>query len=165
MDYATVHRLFDYRDGDLWWKEQPGSVDMSKPAGCISGGGYRHIKINGKLRSAHRLIYLMHNPEWNFTDSSRNNQVDHRDGDRLNNNIKNLRVATNSHNQANSRKNKNNTSGHKGVSWHKTRKKWRVQVNLNGKNHYFGLFVNIEDAVTKATQMREQMHGNFANHG
>ena len=164
--YDTIIDLFEYRDNDLWWKERPArSVDISKPAGTIHHTGYRQIGIKGKYYRAHRLIYLMHNPSWDITDSSQDNSIDHKDEDKLNNSIGNLRVATHSQNQANSGKYKNNTSGHRGVYWHKRDKKWHVTVTINKKSHFGGYFVNKEEAIAKAIQMRNELHGDFANHG
>jgi len=163
--YDTIIDLFEYRDNDLYWKETgTGRGDISKPAGSINKG-YRNIKIKGKLYGAHRLIYQMFNELWDITDTSRDNSIDHADRDKLNNNIDNLRVATHSQNNANSGKYKNNTSGHTGVVWHKAAGKWQVQVMLNNKYHSGGLFVNKEDAIAKAIQLRDQLHGEFANHG
>ena len=164
--YDTIHDLFQYRDNDLYWKEQPGSVDISKPAGNIDAiTGYRRIKIKGKRYKAHRLIYQMFNEHWDITDTSQDNQIDHKDNDKLNNSIDNLRVATGSQQQQNTGKKKNNTSGTTGVIWHKRDKKWVVQVAVNKKYHYGGYFDNKEDAITKATEMRDELHGEFANHG
>jgi hypothetical protein len=138
---------------------------MSKPAGCIEGEGYRVIKIKGKVYKAHRLIYHMFNEKWDITDTSQNNSIDHRDNDPSNNNIDNLRVATSSQNRANSGNLKNNISNAKNVYWNKERGNWRVRVRLNYKNHCGGSFVNKEDAIAKAIQMRDELHGEFANHG
>jgi hypothetical protein len=165
--YAELISLFEYRDNDLYWKERPAysSVDISKPAGTINNRGYRVIKIKGKHYQAHRLIYQMFNEQWDITDTSQDNSVDHADRDKLNNNIDNLRVATSSQQQHNTGKYNNNTSGTTGVDWYKRHKKWRVRVMLNNKYHYGGYFVNKADAIAKATQMREELHGEFANHG
>jgi len=165
--YDTIIDLFEYRDNDLYWKVRPSNnVDMSKPAGNINAiTGYRQINIKGKRCYAHRLIYQMFNEQWDITDTSLDNSIDHRDNDPSNNNIDNLRVATHSQNRANSGEYKNNTSGESNVYWHKQHKKWFVQIMVNKKNHYGGLFVNKEDAIAKAIQMRDQLHGEFANHG
>ena len=158
--YDTIIDLFEYRDNDLYWKEQPGSIDMSKPAGHIDNSrGYRVIWIKGKKYRAHRLIYQMFNEQWDITDSSQDNSIDHADRDKLNNSIDNLRVATQSQNIANSGKPKNN------VYWDKRAGKWQVMVMLNKKSHFGGRFVNKEEAIAKATKMREELHGEFANHG
>ena len=163
-----INDLFEYRDGDLYHKKQPrpnNPVDISKPAGYINAEGYRANMIKGKSYLAHRLIYQMFNEQWDITDTSQDNSVDHRDNDPSNNNIDNLRVATSSQQQHNCGKYKNNTSGTTGVVWHKRDEKWVVRVWVNKKSHFGGLFVNKEDAIAKATQMRDELHGEFANHG
>jgi hypothetical protein len=55
-------------------------------------------------------------------------QGDHINGNSLNNQRCNLRIATNSQNGANARKHSNNTSGYKGVTWNRKLQKWRVQI-------------------------------------
>ena len=164
--YDTIIDLFEYRDNELYWKKQPAysSVDISKPAGNIDKG-YRRIKIKGKHYKAHRLIYQMFNEKWDITDTSQDYSIDHADNDKLNNSIDNLRVATNSQNLANTGKYKNNTSGTTGVNWDIATGKWKVRVRVNKKTHSGGYFVNKEDAIAKATKMRDELHGEFANHG
>ena len=164
--YDTIIDLFEYRDNNLYWKERPSrNVDISKPAGTINGRGYRQIGIKSKLYQAHRLIYQMFNEQWDITDTSQDNSIDHKDRDPRNNNIDNLRVATGSQNKANSGEYKNNTSGESNVYWDKATGKWRVKVKLNNKTHHGGYFVNKEDAIAKAIQLRDELHGEFANHG
>lgn len=62
-------------------------------------------------------------------------QVDHINGNRADNRKSNLRICTNQENSMNRNKNKNNTSGYKGVVYDKERKKWRARIQHNGK-HY-----------------------------
>ena len=52
--------LFEYRDGELYWKQRGKSRQMGRPAGGINGDGYRRIKINRKLYAVHRLVWVMH---------------------------------------------------------------------------------------------------------
>ncbi len=153
-----VKKLFEYRDGELYWKVKPSiRVDISKPAGYINHG-YKSIGFKRKYYKTHRLIFLMF--EGYFP-----NQIDHIDGNKLNNSIKNLRCATHSENQCNKRISKKNTSGIKGIDWHQRLKKWRVQLSVNGKKKHFGLYHDIEVAKFIAETMRNKYHGNFANHG
>ena len=74
------------------------------------------------------------------------NLVDHKDRNKLNNNIENLRELTKSENNKNADKRKNCTSKHKGVSWDKRRRKWEARLMLNGKNLFLGYFNNEDDA-------------------
>jgi hypothetical protein len=56
-----LQELFDYRDGELYWKEKiHPSIDLSKPAGYVEKSGYRGIRIEGKVYRAHRLVWKYH---------------------------------------------------------------------------------------------------------
>lgn len=70
--------------------------------------------------------------------------VDHIDGSGLNNRRANLRLANNSLNQANSKLRNSNTSGYKGVTYHKQAQKWQAQIKVGGRNFYLGLFDTVE---------------------
>lgn len=110
---------------------------------------YRNDRGRGLL--LHRL--LMGDPE-GLT-------VDHRDGDGLNNTRQNLRVATKAENNRNQRRHDRNTSGHKGVSWHKRDKRWRACIHVNNRYIHLGHFVNIEDAVAAYENASAELHGEF----
>jgi hypothetical protein len=73
--------------------------------------------------------------------------ADHIDGNGLNNQRHNLQDLTNKQNQEKARRRKDNTSGHKGVSWNKQRSKWRAQIHNNGKQKNLGRFDKLEDAI------------------
>jgi len=109
--------------------------------------GYIQIGINNKLYYLHRVIYKYFNEEWDITDSSSNNQIDHININPLDNRIENLRVLTHSQNNRNQKKRKNCSSQYKGVNWNKQNNKWKAQININGKVKYLGLFTNEEEAA------------------
>lgn len=85
-------------------------------------------------------------------------EVDHIDGNGLNNTRGNLRKATKTQNGQNSRKRINNTSGFKCVSLHKETGKWRARITIDGKSKSLGLFHTPEQAhdarVAAATKYR-----------
>ena len=89
--------------------------------------------------------------------------VDHIDNIKSNNNINNLRWATNSENQHNKSMSKNNTSGVKGVVWHKGKAKWQSQIMIDGMQIYLGLFTNIEDAKQARMIRANQAFGIYTN--
>lgn len=63
----------------------------------------------------------------------------------------------------NRKMNKNNTSGHKGVSWSKEKNKWVAQLTFKGKNHILGRFDNIEDAIRSRKEAEDKYFNNFIN--
>lgn len=82
-------------------------------AGSDDGKGYWRIRVNGEKHRAHRLAWLYVNGAWPI------DQLDHINGDKLDNRICNLREATNSENQQNRSLPKSNTSGRLGVHFDK----------------------------------------------
>jgi hypothetical protein len=149
--------LFEYRDGELWRREQPNNVDMSKPAGSINNTGYRRIWTKGKLHQAHRLIFLYHHgylPKF----------IDHIDRVKLNNNIDNLRDS-NDQNNHNVDRRKDNSSGYKGVNLRKCDKKWCARIQINGKRIFLGYFVCPKEAHAAYCKAADELHGEFANYG
>ena len=113
--------------------------------------GYKSIKINEKQKALHRVIYYAHNQDWNIHDSSKNNFIDHIDGDKTNNNISNLRVVTSQQNQFNMR-------NIKGYTWCKRDKKWRAQIQLNKKGIHLGYFDTEEEARNAYLEAKKKYH-------
>ena len=72
--------------------------------------------------------------------------VDHINGDGLDNRKANLRIATRSQNMANQQIGLANTSGRKGVTWHRGDRKWQAQIKVSGKMFYVGSFACIDEA-------------------
>ena len=150
-----LQELFDYRNGELYWKERiNSSIDLSKPAGKIEKNGYRSIGIEGKLYKAHRLIWKYHygrDPK---------EFIDHIDGNRVNNNIENLREATHQQNGFNRGPQKNNKLGIKGVI--KYGNKYRATIIINGKNKHLGMFFTIEEARLVREESEKKLFKEFS---
>jgi len=150
-----LQELFDYKDGQLYWKERIKSdIDISKPAGYIGNDEYRRIKIEGKTYKAHRLIwkYLYGKDPKEF--------IDHIDGNRINNNIENLREATRQQNGFNRGPQKNNKLGIKGVR--KDGNKYRATIIINGENKHLGLFFTIEEARLVREEAENKLFKEFS---
>lgn len=98
--------------------------------------GYNRIGINGKLIFRHRI---MCNTFKNLDLDNNKIQVDHIDGNRINNNINNLRIVNNQQNSF-------NRTQAKGYSFNKRNKKWHAEICLNGKTHHLGCYTTEEDA-------------------
>ena len=90
-------------------------------------------------------------------------EVDHIDGNPLNNRKSNLRLVTHAQNQRNFKKFKTNTSGYKGVAWHKARRKWRAYIVLNAKQRHLGLFTSKIRAAKAYDEAARKLFGEFAH--
>lgn len=89
-------------------------------------------------------------------------QIDHINGDGLNNCKSNLRRCTHQENHFNEGLSKNNTSGYKGVSWCKRDKKWIAQIAPHGKNKYLGRFDCKHEAAEAYNEAAKKHFGEFA---
>ena len=88
--------------------------------------------------------------------------VDHRDGDTLNCRRGNLRIVTPSQSVMNTKMiRSNNTSGHRGVIWDKSRGKWRAEINVHSRRIYLGRFDQIEDAIAAYAAAAEEYFGEY----
>jgi hypothetical protein len=88
--------------------------------------------------------------------------VDHRNGDGLDCRRVNLRIATTAENAHNQRRATRNTSGFKGVSWHKRRRHWQARIMRAGHRHQLGCFSTPEEAARAYDIAARELHGEFA---
>lgn len=89
-------------------------------------------------------------------------EVDHEDGDGLNNRRSNIRLATSTQNKCNVGKRSNNTSGFKGVHWHKPSGMWHARITVNGKTFSLRYHRNKEQAAKAYEEAAKKYHGEFA---
>ena len=126
----------------------------------LSGGGYaaRQISIGKK---ANRLVFLHHF----VLGMKRGFEVDHINGNKLDNRRCNLRFATRQQNQFNKPKYKNCKSKYKGVTFHKrkTGKQWQAAISMGGKSKYLGIFYTEEEARSAYNAAAKKVHGEFFN--
>ena len=158
LTQAEAHRLFEYRDGVLYWRERPVKSRKAKgdmEAGTLTTGGYKKITVEQKKYYVHQVIFLMQHGYIPVV-------VDHIDGDTKNNRLENLRASDKAKNACNSRIRLDNSSGCRGVAWHKIANKWTVQVVQNKKPKYLGLYEDFELACLVADEARDLYHGEYA---
>jgi hypothetical protein len=118
-----------------------------------NGREYALSQEKGKIIRIHRLIL-------NFYDMSYD--IDHMDGDGLNNKKSNLRIITHQQNAMNQRKlPSNNSTGYIGVTFVKNTNKFQAQIYLNDKQIYLGSFSNIEDAIEARHQAELKYFGEY----
>jgi len=158
LHYDADTGVFTWRkteDRDASWN----SRFAGRVAGSKNGEGYTKIKIDGCVYQAHRLAWL-----WAHGAMSEN-EIDHVNGCRSDNRIKNLREATRAENTRNRRLNSDNTTGAKGVGYIKRLRKFRARIGAFGKQRHLGVFDTAEEAHAVYCQEAEKLHGYFANHG
>jgi hypothetical protein len=154
-----VSQLFEYKQNDLYRKKTVGSRAIKgQIAGSILKDGYRQVKIGLKSYKVHRIIFLM---QYGYLPE----QVDHINGNRSDNRLKNLRPATNATNQYNRKPQRNNATGHKNVHFCNRSKKYIVSFRTNGKLKSYGSFSDMNEAKCVAMQTRIELHKEYANHG
>ena len=89
-------------------------------------------------------------------------EVDHWNGDTLDNQDQNLRDGSDGDNPKSRRLNKNSTSGLKGVSWRKQANKWVAQIQNEGKKEFLGYHATKEEAHAAYCEAATRLHGDFA---
>lgn len=123
-----------------------------------NGNAYRIICVASKEYYAHRLAFVLMTGQWPV------GEVDHINGNGVDNRWCNLRDVPHAANMKNLRKQATNTSGHTGVSWHKNSNRWRARIVIDGKYRTLGYFRTIEEAVVVRKQA-EIEYGYHPNHG
>lgn len=126
-----VRSLFDYRDGQLFWKIRRRKVVMGSAAGWHNDSGYLMVGVDAIKFRVHRLIFLWHHGHMP-------DEIDHIDRDRTNNHIENLRAVSHSQNNAN--------NGSRGTTFISSSGKWRAQITIRGKGLHVGCFDTEEAA-------------------
>tara|TARA_R110000850_G_C9996087_1_gene467935 strand:- start:890 stop:1381 length:492 start_codon:yes stop_codon:yes gene_type:complete len=155
-----LHSLFTYIDGDLVNKTyRHSSSKIGYIAGATGAKGYIDVQIDGKPYKAHRLVYTMLKG-----DIPSGYQIDHIDGNRINNKIENLRLVRPAENNLNCKVRADNTSGVIGVCWSKRGNKWIAKINKDKKRIELGSFVSFDDAVNARKEAEIEL-GFHPNHG
>lgn len=146
---------YDAASGEMHWlvtnsnRAKAGSL-----AGSVDVHGYRQIKIEGRVYKFHHVAWLHAHGVW--PDS----EIDHKDGDPLNNRLDNLRLATSSQNSWNTRPHRDSATGFKGVS--RNGKKYVAAIMTRGAKKRLGRFDTAEEAHHAYCVAAKLHHGQFA---
>jgi len=143
---------YDPDTGIFRWLRAHQKVQVGDIAGTLDDKGYIRIKVDGRKYRAHRLAWLYMTGHWPI------DQIDHRDMVKTNNAFKNLREADNTQTNGNRRRQRNNTSGYRGVSWWKIGRRWRAAI---GKQ-FIGYFDTRQEAARAYAVAAQRYFGEFA---
>lgn len=140
--------------------------ELARYKWCFNAGsavrGIRPRNEDGS-RGKHKTV-LMHRQILNLLDGNPTVQVDHINGDRLDNRKSNLRICNNLMNSFNRPATRKSTSGYKGVFLEKRRKirPWIAEIRGGGVRKYVGAFDTAEEAALAYNQAAVEIHGEFA---
>jgi hypothetical protein len=142
---------YDQQSGNLYWTDKQRIALRGKVAGSIDAYGYLQLSVKGKRYKAHRVAWLLTYGSWP------NGEIDHIDGDKLNNRIINLRDVSSQVNAWNRKlAQRNNSTGYRGVTKH--RNKFMADIKVYGKKIYLGLFETPELAHQAYLQAKTKHH-------
>lgn len=121
-------------------------------ARAVKNRSYASSKINGKNVSLH--AYLLTPPQ--------NSDIDHIDGNGLNNQRFNLRICSHMENMANQKQHRDSKSPYKGIWRAQHCDRWAVQLVYRGRKLYLGLFKDPIEAAKAYDLKAKELHGSFA---
>lgn len=150
---------YDPLTGAVTWRDYPGrkKVMPGQIAGVLTIHGYQKTCVNYKWIFSHRIAWALHYGEWP------QGFIDHINGDRRDNRIENLRVATFAQNMRN-RRTRGKSSIYKGVRYSKSARKWCVECGSYelGNHEYIGLFEDEKAAALAYNEAAIRRYGEFA---
>jgi hypothetical protein len=147
---------YDKDTGVFMWLKSRGGAKKGMVAGCIDSDGYVQIGLDGKLYRAHRVAFLYVFDRWP------SEEIDHINGDRTDNRIKNLRESTRAENMQNLKKpSVPGKSGLFGAQWSSAKRKWRAAIKTKGFRKHLGYFDTPEEARNAYILEKKKTHPFF----
>lgn len=153
-----IKRFLHYNpENGLFYRNQNrGPHKSGSQAGSIRQDGYVRIQIFDKQYLGHRLAWLL------FYGEEPSLEIDHINGDRSDNRIKNLRLVSCAQNNQNKAISKSNKSGIPGVWFDSRKKMWRAGIKTNKKFLHIGYFDSIEKATAARQDSAKKHHPFYA---
>jgi hypothetical protein len=143
---------YEPKTGQFFWQVDKSTTKTGDRAGSMNDNKYEQIDVDGKKYKSHRLAWLYvygYFPE----------RLDHKNRNKSDNRIANLREATRSQNGANSKVQRTNHTGLKGVTQHG--RGWQACVGHVGKRVYLGTFDTKKEAHIAYCEAAERLYGEF----
>lgn len=152
-EWLRENMIYVPETGVFMWKLNGFGRVMGKRLGCLNDAGYLVMKVRQVPYYAHRLAWLYVYGEWP------NGLLDHKDENKANNAIANLRKATSAQNSAR-RKTTRKVAPSRGVFPHGAG--FVARIHHAGVRHYLGYFPTLEDAKAAYQAKAKEIHGEFA---
>lgn len=161
VSLQDLERAFYTENGELFWKLP--RRGKHKQVGDKAGSPHKtrrywKVVLDGIPYKVHRIIYQMHH-KIDKLDS--NLVIDHIDRNPENNRIENLRLVSQTENIHNSFKQKNNTSGQRGVSYYSRQKKWGARISILDHRYFLGLYDSFDDACVAYQFAAKLLRGEY----
>lgn len=158
------------RKGNRWYSDSEGTIHVkltntSEEFLCDPEDWERLKKFTwfktrqGYVRSDTGVGYVLFHTQ--IVLKEKGTDIDHINGNPLDNRKINLRVCSHRENCMNQKKCKTNTSGVPGVSWYQATGKWKVQIVVKNKRIHLGYFNDLEDAARCRREAEEKYFGTF----
>ena len=160
LTHARLLEVLDYDPltGIFTWKVNTGKKQLAgKQAGTVDPKGYIAIDIDDEKFRGHRLAWFYVYGVWP------NKNIDHENGQRADNRIKNLRDITqrgNVHNQHKVRS--DSKSGIKGVRFKEDKGKYQARIKIYGVEQHIGYYDTAEEAHQAYLTRKRQIHPTFS---
>lgn len=159
VDQTMLKKFFTYDPdtGNLKWRLPQRQSEVGDILGYAHSGGYKSASIAGKAYLLHRLV-------WMFVYGYFPEQIDHINHDRQDNRLCNLREVNNTTNSKNTSLSVNSVTKVNGVSFMKSKNKFRAYIMVNRKQIHLGLYDSIEEA-RESRLLADIQYGFHSNHG
>ena len=159
LSLEQVQSLLDLNreSGELRWTARASMGRLTQRiAGCVGGCGYQQIKIGKRVYLSHRIVWLLTHGEWPMAN------IDHIDGNRLNNAPINLRLANASQNRQNLAPQTKSASGLLGAIYRpgtsRRRECWESRIKLDGVSKWIGRFSSPQEAHAAYIAAKSAIH-------
>lgn len=157
IDELRMMFSYDPDTGLLSWNRDYGIyIRAGDKAGCVKVDGYGYVAYKRDRFMSHRICWALHYGCWP------NGPIDHINMVKSDNRISNLRLASVAENNRNRTKQRNNTTGFKGVSFYKQTKKYVAKICFNKKTRTLGYFDTAIEASIAYSNAVKELHGEYA---
>lgn len=155
--HDRLREVLDYNpeSGVLTWRVKIArKIRVGDEAGCPSGKGYRVLQVDQHQAQAHIWAWYWMTGTWPEHD------IDHIDGNGMNNRWSNLRLSTRAENMWNTvAARSHNTTGRLGVGYDRRREVWFARITVNGSVKYLGTYPTPEEASAAYWAAKAEHHG------